>query len=55
MFRIWLTNFQYFLDFAADTLDAAIEKAKTTSFECSIYEGDNLVASWSPIGGLRRY
>jgi hypothetical protein len=55
LYRIYLTNFGYFLDYSADTLEAAIARAKTVGFEVQVYRGSHQVASYSPLGGLRTY
>lgn len=56
MFRVFLINFGWFLNTAQPTLDAAIAYAKRSGFEATIYNPhDAMVASWSPIGGLRMY
>ena len=55
MFNVFYTNFGYSApqDFA--TVEDAIEYARSKGFEATIDDGNNLVASWSPIRGTRRY
>jgi hypothetical protein len=55
MYRIWLTNHNYFLDFTTDSYDEAIAKAKSVGFEVGVYRGKTLVAAYSPIGGLKTF
>jgi hypothetical protein len=53
-YRIWLTNHLYFLADEYDTMDEAIIKAKSTGFQCSIYQ-TVLLASYCPIAGWAFY
>ena len=52
-FRVYLTNFQYFVDQMFDTMDQARDGAVKTGFDCTIYKNGEAIASWSPIGGYR--
>lgn len=56
MFRIFMTNFGYWRDETFETLREALDFGKSKGFEFSVANpiGD-LVASWSPIGGIRTY
>jgi hypothetical protein len=53
MYKVYFTNFGYFSADTFATLDAAIAKAKSVCFECSIVQNNETVATWSSIGGLR--
>lgn len=56
MFKIYLTNFGYFTGASHATLEAAIAACKAACFEVQVYDSnDELVATWSPIGGTRSY
>lgn len=64
MFKIHFTNFGYWSDRRFATLDEAIAFSRSRCFEVGIYEDHApnrvsahgpLVASWSPLGGLRTY
>ena len=55
MFRVYLTNFHRYLDGEFATMADAIAKAKSAGFEASIVHGDDVVASWSPLYGNRRF
>lgn len=52
-FRVYLTNFQYFIDQMCDTLEQAKALAKDKGFDATIYKNGEVVGSWSAIGGFR--
>lgn len=55
-FKVWLTNFGYeSAKSPVASLDEAKEVARSACFECGIYQGENLVATFSPISGFRTY
>ncbi len=58
-YRLWLTNFHYYVDGDFSSLDEAVAAAKTKGFEVAIHfkdgGGTTVVGSWSPIGGLRNF
>ena len=54
-YRVFLTNFGWFVEDSFPTFDAALGKAKSTGFETTIYDGDTIVAKYSPLGGLHKY
>jgi len=43
MFRVFLTNFGFFLQEAFDNIDEAIAKGRNCGFEYAIYENDSVV------------
>ena len=53
MYRIFLTNFDYFIQDTFETLESAKNRAKAAGFDSTIYHGDNLLLAWSIIGGFR--
>lgn len=53
MFRIWWTNFGYFSQREFTTLDEARSYGKGQCFDHVIYEGDEIIGSWSVFGGWR--
>lgn len=53
MYRIYLTNFGWFTDQKYDSLVEAIQAAREAHFEASIHFNETLVATWSPIGGVK--
>ena len=46
MFRVCLVNFGMIREF--DTLDAALAWARSTGFECAVFQGSDLIASSRP-------
>jgi hypothetical protein len=52
-YRIYLINFDYYLQDDFDTEAAAIQHGKSKGFEFRVDHGKTPVASWSPISGLR--
>jgi hypothetical protein len=52
-YRIYWTNFGYYSQDEFTTLAEAIAYGKSKCFEFQISHDCNVVASWSPIGGLR--
>lgn len=63
MHRVYLINFHYFLDGEWHDLEDAIARGKKAGFEFSVVRQggqgertwDDVVVSWSPIGGLTRH
>lgn len=55
IYRVFLSNHGFFLQDDYATLASAIEKAKSTTFDCEIFEGGTLRASYSFFGGLVTY
>ena len=57
VYRLWFTNFHYYVDSMFFSLDLAVATAKTKGFEVAVHRtdvhGTEVVAAWSPIGGLR--
>jgi hypothetical protein len=52
-FKVFFVNFDYFADQVFDTLDEAVEYAKSKCFEVTFYCNNTLRGSWSSIGGLK--
>lgn len=55
MFSVFYINFGYSSAEEFFTVEDAITHARSKGFEAAIYNRDDIVASWSPIGGARRY
>ena len=59
MYSIYLPNFGYNINTQPSTLDYAIEIATGTGYHALIYlnkpDGQELVAEYSPISGVRHY
>jgi hypothetical protein len=56
MFRVFLTNFGYFLEAKHDTIEGALRAALEVHFECTIIgPGGKIVATWGPFSGTRVY
>lgn len=53
MFRVYYINFSYFADGEWATLQEAVAYAKCKCFQSTIYRGENMVAFWCPLAGLR--
>jgi hypothetical protein len=54
MYKIFWLNFDYFGDGSFDSLDEAIQFAKSRCFEALIVtDSGSSVAVWSPIGGTK--
>lgn len=55
MFRVYLTNFGWFANngHGFDTLDQAVAYGKAKGFEFAIYQGADVIGSWSVFGGYR--
>jgi hypothetical protein len=58
MFQLRFTNFGYTDHCSFFKFEGAVERAKKCGFECTIIEWgitdeERVVASWSPINGLR--
>jgi hypothetical protein len=54
MYRVYYINFSYFADGEWQTLEDAVAYVKSKCFQAAIYRGDDMVASWCPLAGLRR-
>lgn len=52
MFKVYLTNFYYFLDGDFTTLEEAKHRGRKAGFEFSILKDGNTVAAWSVFGGF---
>lgn len=55
MFRVFLSNHGYYVENEFPTFDLALAWVRTTCFQARIDFRGTMVASWCPIGGLRRY
>jgi len=55
MFTVYFINHFYFSGQTFDSVEKALAYAKTTSFECAIYQGDQIVASYGYFQGTRYY
>ena len=55
MYRVYWTNHFYYAADEFCSLDAALAYGKSKCFEFAVHCNGELVAAWSPIGGLRRY
>lgn len=62
MFKVYWTNHFYYSAEEFKTFAAAVQYGKRAGFEFSVHEprefpgsGNELVYSWSPIGGTRYY
>lgn len=55
MFTIWFTNFGYAPPKTWNSFYEAVAAAREYCFECSISEAGTMIASWSPISGLRHW
>jgi hypothetical protein len=54
MYRVFFSNLGWFCQTSCDTFQRAVNLAKARGFEATIYNPQGMmVASWSPIGGLR--
>lgn len=58
-YRLWLTNFNYYIDGQFARQEDAVAAAKSKGFEAAIHlthgGGTQVVGSWSPIGGFRPF
>lgn len=52
MFRVFLTNHDYFAQDLFDSFDEALAWVKKTCFEVSIWNDGKRLATWSPMTGL---
>lgn len=43
MFRVFLTNFGFFLQESFDNIDEAIAKGRNCGFEYAVYDNDSVV------------
>ena len=55
MFSIYWYNLRWAPEKIFDSFDLALAFAKKHGFECNIIKEQEVLASWSPIGGLRVY
>ena len=55
MFRFYLTNFGYYSQMTATTLEQAREIARGMGFETTVEKDGKVVGSWSPIGGWKNF
>ena len=55
MFSIFFYNFGYASERMFDGFDEAVRFAKSRCFECNITKGNEVVATWTPLNGLRIY
>ena len=54
-YRVFLNNFQYYLDTTCDNLTQAKEAAKKAGFDATIYQNGEAIGSWSILGGYRMF
>lgn len=54
MFKVVLINFGFTYD-SFVTRYSALNRAEEMGYEASVYENDDLIASFSPIGGWKFY
>lgn len=52
MYSVHLTHFGYSV-LETDDFNLALDKAKETGYTCDIIRDDEVIAEYSPIGGLR--
>lgn len=50
-YRVYLSNHGYFAGDKFTTFQEALAWARSKSFEVSIWEGNEIVGTWSPISG----
>jgi len=55
MYSVYLTNMENREIYRGDELSAAMIKAVGVGFECYIMEGDEVIMTYSPIGGWRNF
>lgn len=55
MFQVFFTNFSYFSQETFTSFDEALTYGKSKCFEFSIHHNREVLASWSPLYGLRDY
>ena len=55
MFKVYLTNFGYFLDREFNSLESAVNHARSVCFECSIYKGDEVIGHVGVFSGFVSY
>lgn len=55
MFTIFYVNFRYSPDDTFDSVNEAIEFAKSKGFEVAIRRNGKAIGYWSPIGGYRKF
>lgn len=53
MYRVYFINFGYFAEGSFETLGAAIDHGIRCGFEFSAMRGNDVIAAWSPLQGLR--
>ena len=55
MYRIFMTNFEFYIDAEYTGFDSTLSKARSMSFDCQITLNGETVASCGTISGLRFY
>jgi hypothetical protein len=55
MFRVFYTNFGHWAEPSFTTEAAAIAHGTKAGFEFSVWEGNSLVLTWSPIHGAVQF
>ena len=53
--RIFWTNHGYYSQEEFTSIDDAVAYVRTKCFEAAFHQGDNVLAAWSPISGLRKF
>lgn len=51
MYKIFMLNFGYYLDFETDSLDAAMEKAVSVGFDAAVCTDQTILKIHRTIGG----
>jgi hypothetical protein len=54
-YRVYFHNFGHYAETEYDVLGHAIDHGKDCGFEFGVWRNGNLVYSWSPLYGSRRY
>ena len=55
MYSVHLTNFENREIYRGDDLSAAMIKAASIGFESYLMEDDEVIMTWSPIGGWKNF
>ena len=55
MYRIFMTNFDYWREEEFESLGTALAFGKSKGFDFSVHDDRGLVAYWSFFGGVRHY
>ena len=55
MVRVFLINHGYYMGREFTALSLALAYARTKSAEVAFHQGGDVIAAWSPIGGLTLY